>query len=391
MRPLIALKTTLKPGSIALALALMLLTTICHAQHNVVYWNGDSTYLQTLATSYYTDVIVNFVTPDQNCDLSWGGSTPNGGLPSDIGTSIQTLHNAGKNVLVSFGGSDVQSWQYASCAGNVQNLVSQIAGIVAANDFNGADIDFEDTNAFLNSWDPYYSGYDGVQFLVQLTIGLYGQLPQGQNIITHAPQSPYWYPVGDPKAEGFNWALSAGNGGPYTYIFLNTRVYTPTPVPMISWINNQFYENPVDDQDDATKVSTYEDISHITGPDRLLLGVIIDNSTEGYISSGWVWQDVVQPLQTYSTTTFGLPFGGVMAWDYANDVNVWGYWWGVEAGEALGIPAPRAEKLVPGNSQAGPSAHAKPSAHAGPSKRHSRCGAGTKNECPAGLLPGPRR
>jgi chitinase len=200
MKPIIALKNMLTSGSIALGLALMLLTTICHAQpHNVVYWNGDSTNLPTLASSSYDVVIVDFVTPDQNCDLSWGGSTPNGGLPSDIGTSIQTLHNAGKNVLVSLGGSDVQSWQYASCVGNVGNLVSQITNIVVANGFNGADIDFEDTNAFLNSWDPNYSGYDGVQFLVQLTIGLYGQLPQGQNIITHAPQSPYWYPVGDPK------------------------------------------------------------------------------------------------------------------------------------------------------------------------------------------------
>ena len=49
------MKSILKPGAIALGLALMPLTTLCYGQappnyrgppHNVIYWDGDSTELQ---------------------------------------------------------------------------------------------------------------------------------------------------------------------------------------------------------------------------------------------------------------------------------------------------------------------------------------------------------
>jgi len=71
----------------------------------------------------------------------------------------------------------------------VDNLANQIATFVTSNGFDGVDIDFEDTNAFENA-----AGYDGVDFLTQLTDDLYSQLPQYQNIVTHAPQTPYWFP-----------------------------------------------------------------------------------------------------------------------------------------------------------------------------------------------------
>jgi hypothetical protein len=104
------LKHRFKPGPMALGLGLIL-TTLCFGQasydgppHNVIYWDGytGDGSLQTLVYSNYTDVIVDFVVPDQNCNLSSSG--PNGDLPDDIVSSIQTLHNAGKTVLVSFGG-----------------------------------------------------------------------------------------------------------------------------------------------------------------------------------------------------------------------------------------------------------------------------------------------
>src|SRR5262249_910278 len=81
------LKHRFKPGPIALGLGLML-TTLCYGQasyagppHNVIYWDGytGDGSLQTLVYSAYTDVIVNFVVPDQNCNLSSSG--PNGDLP----------------------------------------------------------------------------------------------------------------------------------------------------------------------------------------------------------------------------------------------------------------------------------------------------------------------
>ena len=64
--------------------------------------------------------------------------------------------------------------------------------------FNGVDIDYEDSSGFDGT-----GGYDGIRFLSQLTSGLARVLPSGQNIITHAPQTPYW----DPNA-GYNNAYT---------------------------------------------------------------------------------------------------------------------------------------------------------------------------------------
>ena len=136
----------------------------------------------------------------------------------------------------------------------------------------------------------------------------------------------------------------------------------------ISWFNNQFYDNPADDQDDATKVSTYEYISNITGPNILLMGVILDNSSEGYISNPQdIVQNVIGPLQNYSSATFGLNFGGTMAWDYADDLDIWNGTWGSTAFLAL---FPGGYARVTPHVHAELSTHAgRPSAHAGPSRR----------------------
>jgi hypothetical protein len=48
----------------------------------------------------YTDVIVAFLVPDDNLNLHGSGGAFNDNLQS----SIQTLQNAGKNVLISLGG-----------------------------------------------------------------------------------------------------------------------------------------------------------------------------------------------------------------------------------------------------------------------------------------------
>jgi hypothetical protein len=47
------------------------------------------------------------------------------------------------------------------------------------------DIDYEDSSGFTGS-------YDGIGFLTTLTSALAEALPSGQNIVTHAPQTPYW-------------------------------------------------------------------------------------------------------------------------------------------------------------------------------------------------------
>jgi chitinase len=217
----------------------LILTTLCYGQanyqgapHNVIYSNGSDTYdndaFPEIANSDYTDVIVNFITVDASVSSNCQFTSQPYISPSDM----QTLHNAGKTVLVSFGGADnvnqntgedYTSEAYQACSGNVDNLASQIANFVYANGFNGVDIDFEDSSAFNAG-----GAYDGVAFLTELTDDLYYQLSQApffeQNIITHAPQTAYWL-------DDYNYPYP-----PYAQIFWNSG-------NEIAWFNNQTYNN----------------------------------------------------------------------------------------------------------------------------------------------------
>jgi hypothetical protein len=319
----------------ALGLGLML-TTLCYGQsavvtegppHNVIYWDGNQDSVPTLASSAYTDVITYFVVPDQNCLLSWEGGTP-----TNLITSIQTLHNAGKTVLVSFGGSDVQSSNYADCAVNMVFLEIQLNNIVTGNSplaigaaFDGLDIDFEDTNAFGGQ-----GGYDGVNFLTQLTNDLSNgsrALPQW-SIITHAPQTPYW-------TQNYNY-----NSPPYVLVYQKAGYN-------IAWFNNQFYNNCYLGNTDCTAEAKLADYQYIVNtsnmpPTQLVMGVPVapcatrscdgNGNGDGYIplydpTTGAYGNDM-STLISQLQQIYGDQFGGVMGWNYPFDLSYWNGTWG---------------------------------------------------------------
>jgi chitinase len=176
----------------------------------------------------------------------------------------------------------------------VNGLVEQLAGYVTANGFSGVDIDYEDDDGFAGG--PDGTGvYDGVTFLIELTNGLAQELPPGQNLITHAPQPPYF----DPSAR-FNNA--------YTQIWQGAE-------NNISWFNCQFYNNPRYSSPASSKVSWYETFAGITGPSELLMGVPLDPAGHGYLPLSQFTSQVIAPL----LQTFGSAFGGVMGWEFSHD------------------------------------------------------------------------
>jgi len=281
---------------------------------NVVYFSSkaNQTPLPGIANLPYTDVIVAFLVPDGNLNLVGAGGAFDGNLKSNI----QTLQRAGKNVLISFGGAIFPSSAYQNYARNVNGLVKQIVNFVTSNGFNGVDIDYEDSNAFTNT-----RTYDGIGFLISLTKSLAQSLPAGHNIITHAPQTPYW----DPNA-GYNNA--------YTKIWQQVG-------NQIAWINNQFYDNPDYDKDAATKVLWYQRVAAITGAQKLLVGALVANTgtDEGYITLDDMIQNVITPLKS----KFGSQFGGVMGWEFALDQ---GGAWANRIGQALGAGSPHPPPTV---------------------------------------------
>jgi chitinase len=255
---------------------------------NIIYFSSDANQipLAGIGTLPYTDIIVGFLIPDAGLSLHGAG----GAFNSDLQSNIQTLQNAGKNVLISVGGGEgFPSSAYQSYAQNVNGLVSQIVNFVTTYGFNGVDIDYEDSSGFTGS-------YDGVGFLTALTSALAEALPLGQNLVTHAPQTPYWD--------------SCWNNAPYAEIWQQVG-------NQIAWINNQFYNNPSWDATAALKVQWYQNVAAITSPQKLMLGALVADTghDEGYIPLDQMVSNVITPLQA----TFGSEFGGVMGWQFAFD------------------------------------------------------------------------
>ena len=292
---------------------------------NVIYYNNtfkpnnDPASLTDIIGLPYTDVIIGFLIPDSNFNLTGsGGDLPSSGeFDNNFHAVIQALQNDGKNVLVSVGGQlgwraseagVVGAWQHY--AGNVDGLVGQIVDTwVRQYGFNGVDIDFEDNSGFT---DPSNLGapaiWPGVQFLVALTNGLAQQLPPAKNIITHAPAPNYFY-------------QNAGYNNAYTQIWQGAG-------SNITWINCQFYDNPAYDHPAETKVSSYNAIAGITTPQKLMLGAGVaaealaissTNPGTGYLPPDQLISQVIQPLRA----TWGPNFGGVMGWEYAYDDGTW--------------------------------------------------------------------
>jgi chitinase len=271
---------------------------------NVIYYgsNANPIPLAGIANLSYTDVIIGFLIPDFNLNLHGSG----GAFDENLENNIQALQNSGKNVLISVGGGagfPSSAWQ--SYAQNPDGLVNQIVSFVTNYGFNGVDVDYEDDTGFTGT-------YDGVGFLSALTSRLAQALPAGQNIITHAPQTPYW----DPNAAYDN---------AYTQIW--QRVGN-----QITWINNQFYNNSDYDKDAPLKVTWYRNIVAITGSEKLLVGAILAQTAgEGYITLIHMIENVIKPLQS----NFGVQFGGMMGWEFALDR---GGAWGNGIGAALDVP-----------------------------------------------------
>ena len=283
---------------------------------NVVYYNNGSNSISLggISNLPYTDVILGYLTPDGNLNLrgqGYHGPDGNGAFDGNGNPNpndIKTLQNAGKNVLISLGGQAFASSAWQQYAMNVNGLVNQVASYVTANRLNGVDIDFEDNYGFTGGW-------EGIQFLIDLTNGLGQKLPPGRNIITHAPAPNYFDPNG-----GFNNA----------YIQVHAEAGHN-----ISWYNCQFYNNGSYDMTAEEKITWYDNIANVTTAPKLVLGApvakadTINGSGDGYLSLDEFVGDVIMPLRTQ----WGPGFGGVMSWEFASDSDGA---WAAGTWEALG-------------------------------------------------------
>lgn len=180
----------------------------CVDDHRVVAFLANWEECPTAAQlAQYSHVVIAFAVtytydPGGNiCDESCAIQPPAGCNGSALPDLVAELHDAGIEVLISFGGAGMggiwegtcgemtKCWDY--CVDQVESVADQLTGIVADNDLDGVDIDYE---YCLN--DASYVGF--VEGLTnELRTRLDAAFPGDHKRITHAPMDSE-LEVGDP-------------------------------------------------------------------------------------------------------------------------------------------------------------------------------------------------
>lgn len=250
--------------------------------------------MSNLSNSPYTTFIDGFILPAASSTVASPllqfdtmGSNFNPNNQSELSAAfvsgINSVESAGKNVLLSFGGSTVSAADYGKFAASPQataelaslltayvtggssymdatgatRSINTYAGSTRFGGFNGIDIDFEDSQSFLTN-----GSYNGVTFLSNLTLDLSNDFKAatqstGKNyILTHAPQTPYLLT---------NYANAPGMNGAYKAVLtLGTGASQSLTAAgkATTWLNVQFYNNPSFDGNNSVSgvVAAFENL-----------------------------------------------------------------------------------------------------------------------------------
>lgn len=260
----------------------------------VIYYNSNATPLSSFAATAYTHVILSFARPDAS-----GTMVLDGNLTATVMGQIPTLKSAGKKVMLALGGGACSSSQWQQMAGNIQSAAGQLAAMVQTYGLDGIDIDFEDSAAFTGG-----AGYDGTQFLINLTQALYGVLPAGARLISHAPQAPYFFPGWSSAYPRIMDAVGA----------------------QIDFLNIQYYNNPNFQEPSFILGTSAGSVAGMIAAGiphtKIVIGKPVGPNDAG---SGWMpVSDIAGQIVTPLVSIYGS-IGGAMGWQAASDpTGSWG-------------------------------------------------------------------
>ena len=264
------------------------------------WWASWTPLLASIAAQGYNTVIFAFYLGTGATDAASTWSTAANGLnvtPTAAG-SFSTTVPPGMKLLVSAGGSNF----YMSSAD--PTVFGTAVGTWAANNLmDGIDFDIENLTTGSSTDDPW-PAY--IAWLSTSTIAAYNTYKSITNkvpIITHAPQGPYFGPVGG--------SLWVGPTGGYTGLEKAIGQY-------ISWYNIQFYNQGG---------TCYTTTTGLTTKSASDCPVFAGTSINEIISYGIPANKIVvgKPLSTYGTTGFmsnlagalnGISYGGIMGWQW---------------------------------------------------------------------------
>lgn len=273
-----------------------------HSPRMVIYYNSNIRPLRAVVGSAYSHVNLAFIVPTGNgsdqLELALSGNIS----ASVLGDIPAAKEGGRRKILASLGGATFRSEDWQMAAKDVSGTAAAIAKIVEENGLDGVDIDFEDDSGFDGS-------YDGVTFLSELSKALKAQLPASGNLVSHAPQppffSPYWH-----EAPYVQIMEKAGNA----IDFLNIQFY-----------NNPSFQTPPSSTIVGDFVTSIPSLAKNAAlpVEKLVMGkpVAEDDAGSGWLPLQQLVAEITEPLKAQ----FCTHAGGTMGWQFGADKdNKWG-------------------------------------------------------------------
>jgi len=276
---------------------------VIYIDWEIINWNNPAQTVLDASNAGFNVIILAFwLSASGATDMAqaWAGV--------DQGTqqsTMQTIHNNGGIVLVSFGGSTDNPY-----GRDASTLGTNVANWAVQNNLDGVDFDLENIGGgfIINGMGSQQS----IQWFVDITNAARNVLGSNR-YISHAPQAPYFGPIGASNT----WV---GSYGGYTAVYQQANT--------IDFFNIQFYNQGSDCYVDYNGlfISSCSDYPSTSVGEIYKAGIPLNkivvgkytNPTEA--SNGWVDPGTLGGW--FKTAPYGWNTG-VMGWEWNNQAASW--------------------------------------------------------------------
>jgi len=276
---------------------------VIYIDYEIINWNAPEQTVLAASNAGFNVIILAFwlsATGATDMAQAWAGVDQN-----TQQQTMQTIHNNGGIVLVSFGGSTDTPY-----GRDAYTLGTNVGNWAVQNNLDGVDFDLENFNGGFTAGNM--DGPTTIQWVATITNACRNVIGN-QRYISHAPQAPYFGPIG-------NSGTWVGSNGGYTGVYAQAS--------SIDFFNVQFYNQGPNCYVDYNGLFTSScgdfpltSIGEIYKGGIPLNKIVCGKYTnQGEASNGWVDPSTLGGW--FRTAPYGWNTG-IMGWEWNNDAQGW--------------------------------------------------------------------